>query len=79
LFPESRFPVDQINGQLLLALACVAVAVAVLVRRFVLMIRSPGKSGCQSGGCGSCPSAKAAPSEGFVSLDQLTKPELPKM
>jgi hypothetical protein len=65
--------VDQFNGQLLLALTCVAVAACVLVRRFVLMIRSSGKGGCGSGGCGSCQSSHPNRAEGFVSLDQFTK------
>ena len=60
---------NSINGQLLLALTCVAVAGIVLIRRLVLMIRNPGKSGCQSGGCGGCPST--ANKDGFVSLDRL--------
>lgn len=66
---------DQINGQLLLALTCVAAAVAVLVRRFVLMVRSPNKGGCQSGGCNSCPSNQKTNTGGFVSLDQFKNHE----
>ncbi len=62
---------DQANMQTLLALTCVAVAVGVLVRRLVMMIRHPAGSGCHAGGCQGCPSKSLRKTDGFVSLDQL--------
>ncbi|MCA9067889.1 MAG: hypothetical protein KDA84_03140 [Planctomycetaceae bacterium] len=67
---------DQINEQLVLTITCVLVAVAVLVRRFVQFVRQPNGGGCHSGGCSRCPSRNATNSDGFISLDQLTNPDL---
>lgn len=61
------------DGQLLLALTCVAVAVAVLARRFVSMVRNTGKGGCRSEGCGGCPSKLPDNEKGFVSLDIILR------
>lgn len=63
------------DAQTVAALAIVAVAGAVLVRRGLRVMRS-GK-GCGSG-CGSCPGGKsqAKPEvNGFVPLDDLRGPE----
>jgi hypothetical protein len=63
------------NAQLLLAFTCVAVAVAVLIRRAVRLVRNPD-GGCHSGGCNTCPSKNDASPAGFVPLDQLTKQDV---
>jgi hypothetical protein len=63
---------NPIDGQLLLALACVAVAAAVLVRRFVLLVKDPKGNGCGSGGCSRCPTNRPNTADGFVSLNELS-------
>jgi len=45
------------NWQLVVALACVALAVAILVRRAVRLWNDKTGSGCGSG-CGSCPASQ---------------------
>ncbi|MCC7423722.1 MAG: FeoB-associated Cys-rich membrane protein [Planctomycetaceae bacterium] len=62
------------DAQTLTALAIVAAAGAVLVRRGIQVMR--GDKGCGSG-CGSCPggTSQAKPEvNGFVSLDDLRGP-----
>lgn len=67
---------NNLNGQFVLTVTCVLVAVAVLIRRIAQTIRNPGGSGCHSGGCSGCPSKNATGMDGFISLDQLTKKDL---
>jgi len=57
------------DWQLIIALACVALAVAILVRRTVRLWRDKTGSGCGSG-CGSCPaSQEGASAKPLVTLE----------
>jgi len=53
------------NWQTWVALACVAWAVVMIVRRASRLVRSGGEGACGSGGCGSCPSESESASTGL--------------
>ncbi len=59
------------NAQNVIALACVALAALVLIRRAVRLF-SGESTGCGTGSCGSCPSAKPQVADSFVPLEQLS-------
>ncbi|MEX0716117.1 MAG: hypothetical protein WD066_06005 [Planctomycetaceae bacterium] len=64
------------DWQTIIALACVAAALAFLARRALGLFGRQG--GCGTGGCGSCPSKSVESERGtarpFVPLDLLEQP-----
>jgi hypothetical protein len=70
------------DWQIVATVGLIAVAAMVVVRRVIRLFFSTEPSGCQTGGCSSCPSAKqggsTTPAGDFVSLETLISSAGPK-
>jgi hypothetical protein len=70
------------DWQIVATVALIAIAALVVMRRVIRLFFSSEPTGCQTGGCSSCPSAKPGASNAsggdFVSLETLISSAGPK-